>query len=884
MSLRIYKSKRDFDRTQEPSGASPSKPKARSGKSAAFVVQKHAASRLHYDLRLEVNGVLKSWAVPKGPSLDPEDKRLAVEVEDHPIEYGSFEGTIPKGEYGGGTVMLWDRGTWIPKAGTDAAASLRDGKIEFELRGKKLSGNWVLVRMHDRRSGDKPQWLLRKIEDTAARSAKQYDITEKLPQSVKTKRTLEEIAGGKGSRAVWSSKATPTTAERSKISTKKASSSVKATTTKKKRTTSAGSAAGVGPSKADAMPESLEPQLATLVDKAPVGDQWIHEVKFDGYRMLAFVSEGNVRLISRNGKDWSAKFAKVVSAVGDLGLATAILDGEIVAVDEQGRSSFQALQKALKAPSKDASLAYFLFDVVYLNGKDLRDSPLSDRREVLEAIVDRQESKRASSVVRFSQAINGNGRDVLHHACKLELEGIVSKRIDSLYSSGRGADWVKSKCNNRQEMVIGGFTDPQRSRPGFGALLLGYYRGDELVYAGKVGTGFDHGFLRTLHKRLEKIERATPAFVDPPQGSIARGAHWVSPELVCEVEFFEWTTDGHLRHPSFIELREDKDAREVVREKGKPLANTPANSKKARVPKPERTFKREDTSKPEILGVPITHPERAVFEDIGITKAQLAEYYADIAKWMMPHVQGRPLSVVRCPQGQGSQCFYQKNWDRGEAVGSHVRKIKLSSASISCLVPDEPSALVWLVQRGVLEVHTWGCQEPDLEHPDRMVFDLDPAPQLSWSTVVRAAQRVKERLEASGLKSLVKTTGGKGLHVIVNLKPSASWDHVKRFSKSIADGLVAAYPEEYIATMSKSKRTGKVFIDYLRNNRGATFVAPYSSRARPGAPVSMPVSWKSLTSLRGGSQFTVVSALKHLKDKGDPWQGGTKAQSLPSPD
>lgn len=883
MSLRTYRRKRHFEKTTEPRGATATAPKRQAG-DASFVVQKHAASHLHYDFRLEVDGVLKSWAVPKGPSLDPDDKRLAVEVEDHPLEYGDFEGTIPQGEYGGGTVMVWDRGTWTPKAGKSQASALKTGKIEFELHGKKLKGGWVLVRMHGKRQGDKPQWLLRKVEDDEARPSSTYDITEKQSQSAKTGRSLDEIAAGKGSSAVWSSQGAKNTQKPSTRSETVAKTKPKSTGTRKRRLPSAESTDIAG-AVAAPMPRELEPELATLVDQAPEGPEWIHEVKFDGYRMLAFVDKGKARLISRNGKDWTDKFAPIARQVESLGLISAILDGEIVAVDAAGRTSFQSLQQSLKGPGEGASIAYFLFDVPYLEGNDLRQATLADRRAALHAMLQRAGDAGSGGVLRFSDAIHGHGREVLHNACKLALEGIVSKRAESPYTSGRGTDWVKSKCTNRQEMVIGGFTEPQRSRPGLGALLIGYYRRGELIYAGKVGTGFDHALLRTLRKRFDRIEQRVSPFVEPPRGADARGAHWVRPEIVCEVEFFEWTKDGLLRHPAFIEIREDKDPKEVVRETRKPMKVVDqAPKKKARAARPARTYSMSDPSKDEVLGVPITHPARVVFPDVGITKLQLAEYYAAVSRWMMPHVKGRPLSVVRCPDGEGTQCFYQKNWERGEAVGSHVRSIRLSNSSIDCLIPDEPSSLVWLVQRGVMEIHTWGCQEPELEHPDRMVFDLDPSPELPWSAVMKAVQRVRDALKSRGINSRLKTTGGKGLHVVVPLKPVESWDRVKAYSKSVADALVAAHPTEYIATMSKAKRVGRVFIDYLRNNRGATFVAPYSTRSRPGAPVSMPVSWKSLSSLRSGSQFTVANCIEHLKAHGDAWKDRTGDQMLPKED
>lgn len=626
------------------------------------------------------------------------------------------------------------------------------------------------------------------------------------------------------------------------------------------------------------LPHVLRPQLATLATEAPEGAEWIHEVKFDGYRILAFVKNGRCKLVTRNGKDWTARFGVVSRAVEGIGVKSAILDGEMVALDAEGRTNFEALRGVIKGVGNE-SLVYYVFDMPYLDGKDLRRCALSERRAALQALL--EGSGRPALRVRFSEALQGHGREVLQHACRLALEGIISKRANAPYSSGRGTDWVKSKCTNRQEMVIGGYTDPQHSRQGFGALLLGHYRNGDLLYAGKVGTGFDRPLLTSLLKLLKRLGTSETPFTNPPGAQEARGAHWVRPELVCEVEFFEWTKDARLRHPSFVGLREDKDAQEVVRETRQRLPSATKRARPTLANKPERVYKRSDRSGREVMGVTITHPDREVFPEVGVTKGELAEYYSSLATRMMPFVRGRPLSVVRCPQGQGSQCFYQKNWPRGETLGSHVRTIRLSNTSIDCLVPDEPRALVWLVQHGALEVHTWGCGEPNLERPDVVVFDLDPDVGLPWTAVVRAAQRVRGKLKKDGLESVVKTSGGKGLHVMAFLNPVSSWDRLKAYSKGIAEALVASYPAEYVATMSKAKRSGKVFIDYLRNARGATFVAPYSSRSRAGAPISMPVTWSELPSLTGASQFTVRNALAHLDSIGDAWKGAKSYQLLP---
>lgn len=923
MSLRTYKAKRHFEKTSEPSGASSLQRKAKKGKSAglSFVVQKHDATRLHYDFRLELDGVLLSWAVPKGPSLDPADKRLAVQVEDHPLEYASFEGTIPQGQYGGGTVMVWDRGTWTPKPGQEPRAALKAGKLELELRGQKLQGGWMLVRMSDDPApGSKPQWLLRKLKDEQARTSEKFDVTLEHPLSVKSGRDMDAISKG---RDTW---------ESGRAKTKKAA----------RPETPAGpgtpnSSAPKGPQAPDfsafplavkaPMPRSISPQLATLVDQAPRGDEWIHEVKFDGYRILAFIEKQACRLTSRNDKDWSLRFGPIRDLCAQLPVSSAILDGEVVAVEESGRSSFQLLRTTTRDGTRLPPLSYFVFDLLYLEGHDLRACPLLQRRRLLEALLAGQEQ---SSRVRFSESITGHGETVLEHACRLALEGVISKRVDAPYAGTRTSTWLKSKCTNRQEMVIGGFTDPQRSRVGFGALLLGYYDDNqELIYAGRVGTGFDDALLRTLHARLKKLEAKSPAFSRPPRGAEARGAHWVKPAIVCEVEFLEWTNDGRLRHPSFVELREDKDPREVTRECRTSIttaihsaslaaassAQSPPARRKSPVSAPiqpsgkasrsgghktptaaarsparaSRTSRVGRSKEPRassggnlVAGVTITSPEREVFPDVGVTKLELAEYYAAVGEWMLPHVKGRPLSVVRCPKGQSDACFYQKNWEAGETVGSHTLSVTLSSTRIECLIVDEINGLVWLSQRGVLEVHTWGSTEATLEHPDRMVFDLDPAPDVEWKAIQLAARRLRERLGDRGMTSFVKTTGGKGLHVVVPLKPSADWERVKTFSHELADEMVRAHPTEYIATMSKAKRAGKVFIDYLRNGRGATFIAAFSSRARPGAPVSMPMDWDDLLKRRQLPRFTIRDAVTWWEKNGDPWRAINEGSEFPS--
>jgi bifunctional non-homologous end joining protein LigD len=828
MALTEYKRKRHFEKTPEPAGARRSK--AAAGATLSFVVQKHAASRLHYDFRLEMGGVLKSWAVPKGPSLDPADRCLAVEVEDHPIEYGGFEGIIPQGEYGGGTVMLWDRGTWRMSGEEDPLRAWRAGKLSFELFGTKLKGKWLLVKMRPRRPGDKNQWLLRKLEDEYARPASEYDVRSEADRSVASKRSMDAIA--KAADRTWATRKSST-----------ATKSATPTSRSKKPATVAHSPAislheqeldpaSIPGATKRPFPREIDAELATLVSRAPGGSEWIHEVKFDGYRILAHASDGNVRLISRNGKDWTDRFSDIAAAVRKLKLESAVLDGEVVALDDRGISSFQALQGELKG--RGAALSYYVFDLPYFGGYDLRQCTLEDRRQLLRDVLDRADaSAGGQSRVRFSEAILGHGSEVFHNACRLAMEGVVSKRLDSIYRGERTQDWVKSKCITRQELVIGGYTDPQRSRTALGALLLGYYKGEKLLYAGKVGTGFDEQSLKHLLTKLRPLEQKTTPFTNPPRGAEARGAHWVRPALVSEVEFTQWTNDGRLRHPSFTGLREDKDPREVVRELARSTPQRRSASSKriaTPVPRPKERAKTsrkspasaKDTASDEsrsgasILGVTLTHPEKILYPDQQVTKRRLAEYYAAVGDRMIEQIKGRPLMLVRCPAGQESKCFHQKNWEEELPRGTHGLTVKESSTTNQYVVVEKPAGLVWLVQRGVLEIHNWSASEKDLEHPDRLVFDLDPAPDVDWPTVREAAEMIRDLLEQIGLESFVKTTGGKGLHVVAPLQPKAGWDDVKTFAHRLASDIEQKNPKAFIATMSKAKRTGKIFIDYLR--------------------------------------------------------------------
>jgi bifunctional non-homologous end joining protein LigD len=738
--LSEYRTKRRFRKTPEPAGRTASE------KGRLFVVQRHASRRLHYDFRLQWGGVLKSWAVPKGPSFDPREKRLAVHVEDHPVEYGSFEGDIPKGEYGAGRVILWDRGEWIPEG--DPEEGLEKGKLAFELRGGKYRGRWALVSMRDGKN-----WLLIKEKDEHVRPR-------------------------------------------------------------------------------PALPQALPFELCTLVRQAPEGDEWLHEIKFDGYRLMARVEDGDVRLLTRNGLDWSRKLPGLVDSLRALAAYEAVLDGELVALDERGRSSFQALQNAF-SDGRAARLAYYAFDLLWLDGFDLRSWTLEDRKKILEGLIPEK------SRLRFSGHIRGRGPVFLRQACGQGLEGVVSKRADSPYAAGRGRSWVKSKCTLAQEFVIAGYTKPSGSRAEFGALLLGLYEeSGKLRYAGRVGTGFDEALLRSLGARLKTLRRKSPAFANPPPG---KGVTWTEPVLVAEVAYTGWTDEKVLRHPSFKGLRADKPAPQV---------------------RPERPAS----------AVRLTHPDRVVYPELGVTKKDLAAYYEAVADRMLPHAAGRPLALVRCPAGRQAHCFFHKHWDASWPGAVRGAPIEEGGKLRDTIYIEDLPGLISLVQMGVLEIHGWGCRVADVEHPDRAVFDLDPAPDVSWKRVVAAARLLGERLKAEGLAPFVKTTGGKGLHVVVAVKPKRSWDELKAWSKEIALSIVEASPKDFLARMPKSERAGKILIDYFRNGRGATAVLPYSPRAREGAPVATPIAWDELTPKLDPKKFTVLTLPRRLASlRIDPW-------------
>jgi bifunctional non-homologous end joining protein LigD len=871
MGLSQYHAKRDFKKTPEPHGRiAKSK-----GKALSYLIQKHAASHLHYDFRLELNGVLLSWAVPKGPSLDPADKRLAMHVEDHPLEYGGFEGTIPQGQYGGGTVMLWDRGTWTPVG--DAAEGYRKGHLKFDLDGEKLKGRWALVRTHGSRYGGKAEaWLLIKDTDEFARRGLDARIVEAEPDSVVSGRTLEDIAQAKEHE--WhSNRSVKANVRAGAIEAKKTPTPKTAPALEQKEAKPIPGPAGASGARRAALPATLSPALCTLVDTPPKGEDWLHEVKYDGYRFVCRIDKGEVRIITRSGKDWTERFGEIAKGLKQLKLKSAWIDGELCAMDEAGRSSFQALQNALSG-TVSTNLVFFAFDLPYLDGYDLRDVVLTERKRLLAELL-----KRPPKAIRYSPEIRGSGDDVFSQACSLSLEGIVSKRSDSKYGAGlRTRNWVKVKCELRQEMVIGGFTDPQGSRAGFGALLLGVYEEGKLRYAGKVGTGFDDALLAKMRSQLDKLEQTQAPFYNPPRGYEAKGAHWVEPRLVAEIKFTEWSDAGALRHPVFVGLREDKMATEVVRENpraaGAPQA-APGPKSKAKKAADAKPRARASSGTPPsqaadtVAGIKLSHPDKLLFPEAGLTKLSIARYYESISDWILPHIRTRPLSLVRCPDGWSKECFYQKHADK--SVNAAVSRVEVpeGGGTATYFAANTLPALVGLVQWGVVELHPWGSRSPNPEKPDRLIFDFDPADDVPYERVVEAVQTLKTLLDTLGLAGFLKTTGGKGLHVVVPIKRTLTWPQAKAFTKGVAELLTKTFPDRYLATLSKSKRTGKIFIDYLRNAEGATAIAPYGIRSRKNAPVSTPIEWKELAKDVRFDYFNVKTVPGRLaKLRKDPWE------------
>ena len=820
-SVSEYTRKRNFEITSEPPESAPAKRGKKVASALRFVIQKHAARNLHYDFRLELDGTLKSWAVPKGPSLDPAQKRLAVHVEDHPISYGTFEGSIPEGQYGAGDVIVWDHGVWQPIG--DPQETYKAGKLKFTLIGEKLSGDWALVRTHLRGSGDKEQWLLIKERDQQARPASEFDVVAELPKSVLSDATI----GDKN--------------------TKKAVKKTKA----------------IKP-KPTALPEQLAPQLATLVDKVPAGD-WRYEIKFDGYRILARIDNGEVRLLTRNGHDWTAKLPLQAKALAEMKLDGSWLDGEVVVLNDKGFPDFQGLQNAFEI-GRSVDIIYFVFDAPFLHDADQRELPVEDRRAALQKALGRK----SRQIVRFSEAFTANHQDIVESACALSLEGVIGKRAGSPYVSRRSPDWIKLKCRLRQEFVIIGYTQPQGSRSGFGALLLGVYHDKELVYAGRVGTGFNQANLKLFHGQLQKIERKTSPLAKSLTAAQAGGVHWVEPTRVCEAEFAEWTREGAVRQATFIAMRTDKPATEIVREQPQsPKATKPANEKQTRS---------ADSS---VAGVKITHPDRVIDKDSGTRKLELVQFYERISDWILPFLRNRPVSLLRAPEGVDGEQFFQKHAERLAIPNIKHLDPELDPGHARLMEIDTTAALIGAAQMGAIELHTWGATTDRIETPDLFILDLDPDPALPWKSMVEATQLTLSVLDELGLEAFLKTSGGKGMHIVVPLARKEDWETVKAFAKAIAQFMAQQLPERITATMGPKNRIGKIFVDYLRNTRGASTVTAYSVRARPGLPVSVPIARDELTSLHGSQEWTVANLLERLEGlKGEPWAGYANRQRI----
>jgi bifunctional non-homologous end joining protein LigD len=831
--LKDYAGKRDFGRTAEPKPKPHPKPKRGKDAGLQFVVQKHAARRTHYDLRLELDGVLKSWAVTRGPSLVPEDKRLAVRTEDHPMQYLDFEGNIPKGEYGGGAMIVWDRGRWTPDG--DPHFGLDKGHLAFSLDGERLKGRWHLVRIKPR-AGERTQpWLLMKAEDEFARPAGAPDILAEETTSRLSGRTTEELAAQGGLRTDHAARAAVA----------------------KTRKRALPDVSRVRGARKKLLPAFVEPSLAQTAERPPSGPKWVHEIKHDGYRIEARIDGSTIRLLTRTGLDWTERFAAIAEALRGLGLSSALIDGEIVVEDAAGISSFNLLQADLSAGRQDR-LVYYVFDLLYAEGFDLTPAALVDRKALLQAIV---AALPAGARIRFSEHLAEDGPTMLEHACRLGLEGIVSKRADLPYRPGRGEHWIKSKSALRQEFVILGYV-PSTAAPGsVGALVLGYYDRGKLMYAGRVGSGFSHQLARTLREDLEKLAAPRPALGNSLPAGAEKGVRWTAPRLVADVEFRGLSADKLVRQASFKGLREDKAPEEVTLE-------TQPGTLRAH-------------AAPDLSAVRLTHPERVLWEGPGITKQGLAEFYADIADWILPHIAGRVLSLVRCPSGTGGQHFFAKHPWHG--LGPATRRVDVGEKD-PMLVVEDLAGLLELVQASVVEIHPWGSKASDLERPDRLIFDIDPDEGMAWSAVIAAALEVRERLAQMGLESFVKTSGGKGLHVVLPIKPEADWETAKDFTGALAQAMAKDSPDRYVATMSKRARRGRVFVDFFRNGRGATAVAPYSTRALPDATVSTPLDWGELSNSVRGDHFKIDNLHQRLSVlKADPWAEMFKIrQRLPS--
>ena len=891
VQLAKYRSMRDFHVTREPSGT------AKDGTTAAlpFCIQKHAASHLHYDLRLGWNGVLKSWAVAKGPSYFPGDKRLAVQVEDHPMEYGGFEGIIPSGQYGGGTVMLWDQGTWEPQPGhEDLDAGFRSGSLKFLMHGEKIMGKWTLIRMGGKAAQErKPNWLLIKEHDEFEGAVGALEVTEAEPNSVVTGRTMEQIARSEDH--VWNSKETAGTGQawyRSVASGGDGSSEStpldpprrkrpRLSMPAKKAASSTGTKVDYSRALADLLkepqPTFVKPQLALESNSPPKEGGWLHELKMDGYRIQARKSQGKVVLLTRSGLDWTHRVPAVAAAVARLAPKSVTLDGEVVVLGADGTTNFADLQASFQEGATNP-LTYFCFDLLHLDGRATRELSLLRRKELLAQVL----MSGDNDSVRLSEHIETNGEIMFKKACELHAEGIISKRSEALYTSGRNGDWLKSKCLREQEFVVGGYTLSSDGEDRIGSLLLGYYLEGKLIYAGRTGTGFTQKTRRALLQQLRPMQLVEFAYASVP-AEAKRGALWVKPEVVAQVRFATWTAEDLVRQAAFLGIREDKKASEVRREaatvapkpksgKATAVAAKRTSGKTPNAPKTENDFtvtqRKTSTTRAKVAAVSettpvagaivwpamsnppvrLTHPAKVLDTTSGVTKQMLAEYLWAVADRMLPHITDRPLSLVRCPEGSAKPCFYQKHINHMLPPGVNAVDVpdKKTGVIESYITLGSKEALAGLAQMGVLEVHPWGSTNGDLEHADRVIFDLDPDESLAWRDVTMAADDVRKRLKARGLTSFLKTTGGKGLHVVVPTEPKFDWTEVKEWTRAFVLDMERAAPTKYLSKMTKAARTGRIYLDYLRNERGATAVAPYSSRAREGLGVSMPLAWREL--------------------------------------
>ena len=866
-TLKKYREKRDFSVTSEPAEGGEANENAR-----AFVIQKHWASRLHYDFRLELDGAMKSWAVPKGPSYDPSIKRMAVQVEDHPIAYNQFEGQIPKGQYGAGKVIIWDEGVWTPVG--DARKGYRDGHLKFDIQGKKMQGRWALIRLKGKETEKQPPWLLIKDRDAYARSDREFSVVDEMPDSVvplRSKAQQKAAAPGKAAAEAVVAKARST----AKRGDSKAPKSTASSTSRL-------------PGKASTLPAQLKPQLATLVDGIPPNaEDWLYELKFDGYRLLARIDGDDVRLYTRNGHDWSAKLPHLVQALRKLPAKCCWIDGEAVVLDEHDVPSFQALQNAFDG-ERTGGIVFFAFDLPFIGGRDLRSEPLTVRRALLTQLMDANHDEH----LRFSNTFKEPPSQLVASACKLGLEGIMAKRHSAPYESRRSSSWVKIKCAKRQEFVIVGYTAPQGSREGLGALLLAVHEDDgALRYAGKVGTGFDRNRLLDLQQRLARIETDKK----PVAGGQGRGVQWVKPEMIAEVSFGEWTSGGHIRHAVFKGLREDKPARNISREEPAPAESVMTSSEKSQgaaaktgkaakkaaktaAATPAKTQAKTAAAESASSAKPrtavkqgkLTNPDRVIDPSTGLTKLDLARYYGLVAPLLLEHLKNRPVSFLRAPGGIQAQLFFQKHL---EADMPGVKKLpqRLDPDHPPLVEVPTPQALMSAVQMNVVEFHTWNAVKTSIDKPDRMLFDLDPGEGVAWAAMQQAAHLVQVMLNEIGLKAWLKTSGGKGLHVVVPLRKQYDWDTIKAFSQAIVVHLARTLPKQFVAKSGPKNRVGKIFVDYLRNGFGATTVAAWSARARPGLGVSVPIRWDELDALQSSTQWTIADIHTRLDKGNEPW-------------